>query len=303
MNSKNILLTGGTGFLGSALVDLWLQQGHKLTVLTRNPAKVALKSADQLVLIDNLSVAENSRFDAIVNLAGAPIFASRWTAKRKQIIRDSRIKLTQQLVNLIAVLPEKPSVFISGSAIGIYGNQADLILTENSPSIPDFSQQLCADWEAAASFVEALGIRLCIIRTGLVLARHAGILHNMLPAFQLGLGGKLGNGQQWMSWIHLQDWLLMVDSLLHNPDCHGVYNLTAPQAVTNQQFSQLLAVQLHRPQLMPLPAWFLKLMLGEMSALLLGSQRVSPDRFLTDGYQFQFPELQLAFQQIFTRQK
>lgn len=299
MNSKSILITGGSGFLGSALIADWLKQGHRMTVISRNPLVAMQKLGAKVNVVDSLKLLPaHVHFDAVVNLAGAPIFGSRWSVARKQLLRDSRIKLTEQLVGFLAELPVKPEVLISGSAIGVYGSQADRLLTESSNANPDFSQQLCADWESAALKAETLGIRVCLVRTGLVLDKDGGLLQRMLPAFRLGMGGQLGDGRQWMSWIHRQDWVEIVDTLLSCTDLQGAFNATAPQPVSNLEFSRSLARHLHRPMLMPLPARLLKLLLGEMSELVLGSQRVIPERLQTAGFKFGFTRLDDALTQI-----
>ncbi|MDD1621470.1 MAG: TIGR01777 family oxidoreductase [Methylococcaceae bacterium] len=299
MTSKNILITGGTGFLGSALVGDWLEQGHSVTVLTRNPAAAKRLLGSGINAVPELiGLPTDTRFDAIVNLAGEPIFGARWTDIRKRRLRDSRIALTERLVSFIDSLPEKPEVLISGSAIGVYGDQGDTVLTENSGGKPCFSQQLCLDWENAARQAEQLGIRVCLVRTGLVLDQGGGLLQRMLPAFRLGMGGRLGEGRQWMSWIHRRDWLAIVHTLLNNPDLQGAFNATAPQPVTNQAFSDNLAKRLHRPSLLPMPTTLLKLLFGEMAELMLGSQRVMPARLQEQGFEFQFPTLEAALQQI-----
>jgi len=299
MTSKNILITGGTGFLGRALVGDWLEQGHNVTVLTRNPAAATrLLSSGINAVAELMEVRTDTRFDAIVNLAGEPIFGARWTDIRKRRLRDSRIAFTERLVGFIESLPEKPEVLISGSAVGFYGDQGDTVLTENSSGKPCFSEQLCGDWENAARQAEQLGVRVCLVRTGLVLDHGGGLLQRMLPAFRLGLGGRLGEGRQWMSWIHRRDWLAVVHTLLNNPDLQGAFNATAPQPVTNQAFSDSLAKLLHRPSLLPMPTTLLKLLFGEMAELMLGSQRVMPARLQEQGFEFQFPTLEAALQQI-----
>ncbi len=299
MTSKNILITGGTGFLGRALVADWLEQGDQVTVLTRKPLAATRLLGTKVNAVSDLHMLPAGiRFDAVVNLAGEPIFSGRWTDARKERLRDSRIFLTEQLVGYIDTLTAKPEVLISGSAVGFYGDQGNTVLTENSPGKASFSQQLCADWENAARQAENFGIRVCLIRTGLVLDNGGGLLQKMLPAFRLGLGGRLGDGRQWMSWIHRRDWLAVVHTLLNNPDLQGAFNATAPQPVTNQEFSDSLAKHLRRPALLPMPAEFLKLVFGEMSELMLGSQRVIPERLQSEGFPFQFPNLDSALQEI-----
>jgi uncharacterized protein (TIGR01777 family) len=239
-------------------------------------------------------------FQVIINLAGAPIFDNQWSDVRKQVIRDSRIKLTEQLLAYIERVIVKPELLLSGSAIGYYGDQGNSVLNEASPVHPDFSQRLCADWESTAQQAERFGVRVCLIRTGLVLAHDGGLLQRMLRPFNLGLGGILGNGQQWMSWIHRDDWISIAKFMINNQTMQGAYNATAPHPVTNNDFTKILAQHLKRPALLPVPAWLLKLLLGERSDLVLASQRVLPERLLAEGFSFQYPELLSALIEIRT---
>lgn len=300
----NILITGGTGFLGGELIKRYLASGHNITVHTRSPAKVErLFKGKVSALTDFDRPPANEHYQAIINLSGAPIIGGRWTTSRKKTIRQSRIDLTQSLVDFIGSLAQRPSVLVSGSAIGFYGDQADLALTEQSqPVVDDFSQQLCSDWERAALEAEQHGVRVCLVRTGLVLGNNGGLLKQMLLPYRLGLGGALGSGKQWMSWIHLRDWLNIVETLVADPHMQGPYNAVAPQPVINREFSNTLAELLGRPQLMPIPALPLKCLLGEMSALLLGSQRVVPQRLLDRNFQFEFTELRAALADILGEQ-
>ncbi|MGZ8227363.1 MAG: TIGR01777 family oxidoreductase [Methylococcaceae bacterium] len=295
---KKVLITGGTGFIGSALTQSLTKQGYAVTVLSRNPDSVEKHCGSGIKALGNLDKLQpEDSYEVIINLAGAPIFDARWSPARKQLIRDSRIKLTEQLINAIELMTVKPELLISGSAIGYYGDQGDTVLTEQSAVRPDFSQQLCADWEAAAKAAEAFGVRVCLIRTGLVLANGGGLLQRMLPPFRFGLGGRLGNGQQWMSWIHRQDWIRIAELMMTDATMQGPYNATAPIPVTNSQFTQTLAQCLKRPALLPVPAWLLKNLLGEMSELVLGSQRVLPDRLLAQEFIFNYPSLASALQE------
>ncbi|CAD6873942.1 TIGR01777 family oxidoreductase [Methylomonas fluvii] len=299
MNTNSILISGGTGFLGSALTELLIQKGYAVTILSRSREKVAASFGNSVQAISTVAdLPDAGTFKAVVNLAGAGIFDQRWTEVRKQLLRDSRIKLTEQLVAWIASSTQPAPVLVSGSAIGIYGDQGDKFLTENSASIADFSQYLCADWESAALEAEKFGSRVCLIRTGLVLGDNGGILKRMLLPFRLGLGGRMGNGKQWMSWIHLHDWLAIVEAMIEQPAMRGPYNATAPEPVSNQQFSASLASVLKRPQLMPMPEAALKLLLGEMAALVLGSQRVLPERLLAQGFAFKYSQLDTALRDI-----
>jgi uncharacterized protein (TIGR01777 family) len=297
----NTLITGGTGFIGRALVNSLLKEGHKVTVLSRTPDSVNKIIGNKLTTLSNLDqLSSEHSFQVIINLAGAPIFDNHWSETRKKVIRDSRIKLTEQLLAYIERAGVKPELLISGSAIGYYGDQGNSVLNEASPVHPDFSQRLCADWESTAQQAERFGVRVCLIRTGLVLAHDGGLLQRMLRPFNLGLGGILGNGQQWMSWIHRDDWISIAKIMINNHTMQGAYNATAPHPATNNDFTKILAQHLKRPALLPVPAWLLKLLLGERSDLVLASQRVLPERLLAEGFSFQYPELLSALIEIRT---
>lgn len=298
-----VLITGGTGFIGSALARSLSDDGYHVTVLSRNPESVIKTcggGVDALGSLDQLKPEDS--FQVIINLAGAPIFGARWSEARKKVIRDSRIGLTGQLIDCIARMAVKPELLISGSAIGRYGDQGDSVMTEQSvirkeSSRQDFSQLLCADWESAAKAAEPFGVRVCLIRTGLVIANGGGLLQRMLLPFKLGLGGRLGCGRQWMSWIHRQDWIAIAQAMITDKTMRGAYNATAPNPVTNSEFTETLAHCLKRPALLPVPAWLLKLLLGEMSELVLGSQRVVPERLLAQGFKFRYTDLAGALNQ------
>lgn len=295
-----ILVTGGTGFIGSALTRCLVNNGYHVTVLSRATSSsvksVCGPEVDVLGSFDQIEA--DDFYNIVINLAGAPIFGSRWTDNRKNILRDSRIKLTEQLINSIARMSIKPELLINGSAIGYYGDQGDTQLTEQSEVKADFSQKLCSDWEQEALKAELMGIRVCLMRTGLVLGEGGGLLQRMLLPFRLGLGGRLGAGNQWMSWIHRDDWIAIALKMIKDSSMQGAYNATAPNPVTNSQFTLTLAESLHRPALLPVPAWLLKSLLGEMSELVLGSQRVLPARLNLEGYQFKFTHLESALKQI-----
>ena len=294
-----ILITGGTGFIGSALTRSLTEQGCEVTVLSRNRGSVEKICGSGIKALVNLNqLNTQDTYQVIINLAGAPIFDARWSDARKQIIRDSRISLTKQLVACMARMTVKPELLISGSAIGYYGDQGDVVLTEQSAAREDFSHRLCADWENEAKNAEQFGVRVCLIRTGLVLAEGGGLLQRMLLPFRLGLGGRLGNGQQWMSWIHRQDWIAIAQTMIADSSMQGAYNATAPNPVTNSEFTRILAYCLERPALLPVPAWLLKILLGEMSGLVLGSQRVIPERLLAQDFKFQYPDLSSALNQV-----
>lgn len=294
-----VLITGGTGFIGRALTQHLNRQGYAVTVLSRNPDKVAAVCGPGIDALGDLrQIKAKDAYQIIINLAGEPIFDARWTEARKKLIRDSRINLTEQLINSIERMTVKPELLISGSAIGYYGDQGDTVLTEQSPPHPDFSHRLCADWEQAAKKAEQFGVRVCLIRTGLVIAGDGGLLKRMLLPFRLGLGGRLGSGRQWMSWIHREDWVAIAQTMIADTSMQGAYNATAPNPVTNSEFAQTLARSLNRPALLPVPACLLKTLLGEMSELVLGSQRVMPERLLAQGFEFRYPDLVSALNQV-----
>ena len=293
-----ILITGGTGFIGTALTRSLLEQSYEVSVLSRNPDSVTKHCGSGVNALGNLQqIKADDSYEIVINLAGAPIFGALWTDARKKVIRDSRIGLTEELVACMARMTVKPKLLISGSAIGYYGDQGDTVLTEKSATVNDFSQNLCADWEAAAKKAEQFGVRVCLIRTGLVIGHGGGLLQRMLLPFRLGLGGRLVNGKQWMSWIQRQDWIRIAHAMINDSSMQGAYNATAPNPLTNSEFTDTLARSLKRPALFPVPGWLLKILLGEMSQLILGSQRVIPERLLAQGFAFQYNDLENALDQ------
>ncbi len=287
-----ILMTGGTGLIGRHLCAALTAAGHDLTVLSRHPESVQEKCGSKVRSIASLDEwTPDQAYDAVINLAGEPIVDARWTDRRKQKLLDSRIGLTKKLAAKIACARHKPDVMLSGSAIGIYGDAGELALDENAALADDFPARLCRQWEAAAAGAKDSGTRLCLLRTGLVLDARGGILSKMILPFKLALGTRLGDGRQWMSWIHIDDYVAIVVALLDNAQASGVYNMTAPEAVSNAGFTRALASALQRPALFVAPAWLLRAVMGEMSLLLLGGQRVVPTRVLAMPYRFMYPEL------------
>jgi uncharacterized protein (TIGR01777 family) len=299
----HILITGGTGFIGRALCRSLLAGGHRLTVLSRQPPeRVRASCGDGVAVLASLrELTPQAQFDAVVNLAGESIAAQRWTEARKKILWDSRVTLTAELVDRIAADEAKPAVLVSGSAVGYYGNRDDTPLNEDATPADDFSHRLCAAWEQAALRAAECGVRVCLLRTGLVIGRDGGFLQRLLPPFRLGLGGPIGNGRQWMSWIHRDDHLALTQYLLEHTELSGAFNATAPNPVTNAEFSRGLGRLLHRPALLPLPAPLLRLAFGEMAELLLGGQRVLPQRLLQAGFQFRYPALEQALAEALGR--
>ena len=297
----HILLTGGTGLIGRQLCQHWLAQGHRLTVWSRHPDQVARRCGEQVAGVASLQEVSGP-VDAVINLAGAPIADRPWTHKRKALLWSSRISLTETLLAWLETLAQKPAVLISGSAVGWYGDGGERELTEASgPVQDDFPSQLCIAWEETAQRAEALGIRVVLVRTGLVLAAQGGFLSRLLLPFKLGLGGPIGNGRQWMPWVHIKDQIALIDFLLHKDDASGPYNACAPHPVRNREFARTLGQALHRPAFMPMPAFVLKVGLGELSGLLLGGQKALPERLLAAGFTFQFTELRAALDDVSSR--
>ena len=299
----NVLITGATGFIGRQLVRELLADGHQVTVLTRNPS-----AAERALPVRCGCVAWNPEtglidrdclrsVDAVVHLAGEGIAAGRWSAARKQAIRDSRVGGTRLLVDSIAALPasERPRALISGSAIGYYGDRGDEPLDEQSSAGSDFLAQVCAAWEQEARRAESLGVRVAVLRIGVVLGSGGGALRQLLPPLQVGLGGRLGSGRQWMSWIHLGDLTRLLRFALTNDAASGAINAVAPESATNADFTRILARTLGRPAILPVPAFALRAAMGEMAAVLLSSQRVLPRAAERLGFQFVHGELSSAF--------
>lgn len=299
----HILLTGGTGLIGRHLCRHWLAQGHRLTVWSRRPEAVAMLCGEGVRGIAELDELEAvDHLDAVVNLAGAPIADRPWTASRRNLLWSSRIALTEQLLAWLGRREQRPGVLISGSAVGWYGDGGERELTEDLPPVvEDFASQLCIAWEETACRAQAQGIRVVLVRTGLVLASDGGFLSRLRLPFKLGLGGPIGNGRQWMPWIHIDDQVALIDFLLQRTDASGPYNACAPEPVRNREFAKQLGKVLHRPAVISLPGLLLKTGLGEMSNLLLGGQRAYPARLLAAGFTFRFNDLQSALGNLSSR--
>lgn len=294
---RAILVTGGTGFIGARLVAALAGAGHDVTVLTRNRDKaLPLSETGPVRIVTSLDeIADDTRVDAVVNLAGEPISDSPWTkAKRIRIIR-SRLAVTHDVLRLIRRLDHRPEVLVSGSAIGWYGLRGDQMLTEDNLGTPCFSRRVCVAWERAARKAEALGVRTILLRTGLVLDNDGGMLARMLAPFEFGLGGPFGTGRHWMSWIHRDDLVRMIVHCIAAPEVSGPVNGTAPEPVTNRDFTKALGRALHRPAIIPVPAWPLQKLLGGFAEeLLLSGQRVYPETALRSGFTFQYETIEKA---------
>lgn len=293
---EEVLITGGTGFIGGHLVSRLLELGVGATVLSRQ-VQPPREGVTFIQSLNDWTVPEG-RY-AVVNLAGEPLNKGRWNAERKARYRSSRIELTQELVRWIARQDNPPESLVSGSAVGWYGHRGDDALTELSNAAPGYSHDLCADWEEASAQGLPDTVRRCVLRTGVVLGSDGGPLPEMLTPARLGLGGPLGTGEQWWSWIHVADLVGIIVWLLQNPACNGVFNGTAPHPVRQGEFAKTLGEVLHRPAFMPLPAFVARAMLGEFAEeILLNAQRVEPARVQALGFAFEFPSLKPALDDI-----
>ncbi len=294
-----VVITGATGFIGRRLTAALLAGGHSVRALSRRaggslPQNVAAFAWDAMKEAPPREALEGA--DAVVHLAGETV-AQRWTPEAKRRIRESRVGGTRRLVEALGALPARPSVFVCASATGIYGSRGGERLTESSPPASGFLAEVVKAWESEADAAASLGIRVVKPRIGVVLAAHGGALARMLTPFRLGLGGTLGWGDQWMSWIHLDDLTALIRFALERP-VSGVLNAVAPNPATNAEFTRTLAAELHRPALFPVPPFALRAAFGEMARVMLDSQRVYPEAALAAGFGFYYPELRRALSNI-----
>jgi uncharacterized protein len=296
---QTVLVTGATGFIGSRLVAALTGAGHQVIALVRNPAKTEMLAPPITVITGLDQLPDDTTIDAIVNLAGEPIGNALWTEAKRRRIVDSRVDMTGEVVKLIARLTRKPAVLVSGSAIGWYGLWQDQPLTESAKSHACFSHELCEAWEKAAVPAELHGVRVVCLRIGLVLGIDGGLVTRMLTPFEFGLGGPLGSGRQWMSWIERDDLVRLIAHVMAKPDISGPINATAPITVTNLKFTEELAHRLHRPALFRVPDALLRRIGGDFAnELLLGGQRVIPNKALGNGFVFRHETLRSAFEAI-----
>lgn len=297
-----ILISGASGLVGTAVVSALRAEGHGVARLVRPGSAPSAGDIVWNPTAATVDVASIEGVEAVVHLSGASVAGARWTPARKALIRSSRIGTTRVLVDALAGLRERPRVFVCASAIGYYGNRGDEVLTESSAIGTDFLALAVRDWEAEAVRAEASGIRTVMLRFGVILARHGGALPQMLMPFKFGLGGRLGAGKQWMSWIALPDVVGILSAALANEGFAGPLNVVAPNPVRNADFTRIVAAALHRPAIFAAPAFALRALLGEMAdALLLSSQRVIPERLLAAGYSFQFTDFAEALQAILAK--
>jgi uncharacterized protein (TIGR01777 family) len=293
----NLLITGGTGFIGSALCARLLEEKHHIVVLSRHPEAIKLPIK---AVADLEQLTDDDIFDVVINLAGEPIANKRWSVQQKQRIFSSRIDTTATLIAYFKKSKNKPKLLINGSAIGYYGiGRTNDVIDEKAGSDDSFSSQLCQKWETTALTAEALGIRTCLLRTGIVLGKNGGALSKMLLPFKMGLGGRIGHGKQWMPWIHLDDLVGIILYCINNDNLKGAINGTSPNPVINQVFTKTLGTALKRPTIFPMPKMVVQLLLGQMGEeLLLAGKRVLPRKILDAGYNFQYKKLEDALKNV-----
>lgn len=300
-----VIVIGGTGFIGTQLIKALKAEGYAVVCLTRSPerAKSRMDLDVEFALWDGKSavgwqhLAEGA--SAIVNLAGENISAGRWSEKRKERLVRSRLEAGKAVSDAVLSLEKPPGVVVQASAIGYYGSQGDLELTESSPSGEGFLSELCREWEASSRAVESAGVRHVVVRSGLVLGKQGGVLLRFVKMFRLRLGGPLGSGRQWLSWIHMDDEVSALCYLLERKNLSGVFNLTAPNPVRMREFARILGRTLSRPSWLPAPAFALKLVFGTMAEeTVLSSQKVFPQRLFETGLSFEHPYLEQALMDI-----
>ncbi|MFQ3281501.1 TIGR01777 family oxidoreductase [Reinekea sp.] len=291
------LITGGTGFIGTALCRDLISEGHELTIKTRQASLVT--SSYRAVSSFN-ELASSDEFDIVINLAGEPIADKRWTSSQRMKILNSRIETTRELIDFLKVTVKKPCVLISGSAVGFYGIEPVMgTVDENGSPDHSFASEVCSTWESIALEAEALGIRTCLLRLGVVLGSQGGALKKMLLPFKLGLGGKFGSGQQWMSWVHINDVVGIIKFAIETKNISGPINCTAPNPVTNEYFTKALGKSLNRPTIFNMPSSVLKILFGAMGKeLLLEGKQIVPSKLLESGYKFQFSSLDAALAEL-----
>ena len=297
-----LLITGATGLIGKVICRLLADDGHQIVVLSRRPEKArVLPVVGSFHWEPAASLPPNEAWEGVegvIHLAGEPVIGLRWTDELKRRIRDSRVIGTRNLVNGIRGVSSRPKVLISASAVGYYGNRGKESLNELSPAGKGFLSDICQEWEREAAKAQELSLRVSCIRVGIVLSRDGGALERMLPPFKLGIGGRLGSGEQWFPWIHINDIAGIFRHALLTPSLNGPINGVAPGIVTNEELTKELAAVLHRPSFFPVPELALQILMGEMAEVIMMSQRVAPKVVLESGYQFNYPELRPALQNL-----
>ncbi|MCK9210508.1 MAG: TIGR01777 family oxidoreductase [Ignavibacteriaceae bacterium] len=300
---KKILITGATGLIGRELCKTLSSRGDELTIFSTNVerAKTILPFAKEVIAWKDYEKDYSTYIegkDAVIHLAGASVAGKRWTINYKNEIYDSRIHTTNNLVSSIALCKDKPKVFISASAIGFYGEGGSSVLTEASPNGKDFLSNVCMDWEKASGRLETFNMRRAIVRTGIVLSTNDGALKKMLLPFQFYLGGPLGNGRQWFSWVHIADIISLYLFLLDNQKAKGIFNAVSPQPVQMKTFADTLGKVLHKPSIFSVPKFVLRLVMGESASAILESQKVMPEALLQAGFKFKYENLEEALNDL-----
>ncbi len=299
LTAMNILITGGTGFIGRALCKSLAGEGHSITVLTRDTTRARYRLGPQPSLVTDLAgLTATNQPEAVINLAGQNLGSGRWNSELKAQFITSRVGVTRHVVDYIARMERPPRVLVSGSAVGYYGARGDEEIDENEPPGDEFQSDLCRQWEEEAQRAEPFGVRVCRLRMGAVLGNGGGALSGLVPQFQWGLGGYAGNGRQWLPWIHQADLVDIYKLMLTDETLSGPFNATAPTQVANKEFAQALGSVLGRPAWLPAPGWVVQMAIGEMSRLYLTGQRVVPKRLLESGFHFQYPALPEALEAI-----
>ena len=306
-----VVIAGGSGFLGGPLAEAYAEEGHDVRVLTRSlkPGETRHDPGTGVPGITRVGWAPDGTSgpwtsaidgaDAVINLAGESIDKGRWSAERKAQLRNSRLFATRSLAAAVKGVAAPPALFISGSAVGYYGDTGTAPVTEETPPGRDFLAELCQAWEAAAREADSARTRVVLLRTGIALERSGGALARMIPPFRFFAGGPLGSGRQYMSWIHRLDWIEIVRWIVETPAVHGPVNATAPNPITNRELARALGHSLRRPSLLPVPSFALRLVVGDLADSLLTGQKVLPQKALKLGYHFRYPDIQQAFRGLF----
>jgi len=304
---KTISIAGGTGFIGRHLAEELSRSGYNVLISSRNPDKVPDEFKKFEVFkwnpqTEDFPIEIIERSDAVLNFIGENI-SKRWTENVKKRLRESRIFSTRKIVDAFSRVDSRGKLFVSASAIGIYGSKRDGLIDENSSYGDDFLAQLCIDWESEAERAKDYGVRVAILRIGIVLGRDGGFLARLIPLFKLGLGGKIGDGKAWLSWVHIDDLVSAVKFAIENENISGVYNVVSPNPVTNEEFTKIFAKVLRRPALFPVPIFGLKILFGKelTDVALTSSVRVKPSRLLEAGFEFKYAEIETALKDLFKK--
>ncbi|MFT5207394.1 MAG: hypothetical protein ACI9CF_001146 [Candidatus Omnitrophota bacterium] len=294
----HLLISGGTGFIGKHLVKTCIQLGHEITLLVRPTSRIVSSKNTHFIEWDQLQTLSSVGFDAIINLAGERVVNGRWTEARKAILKKSRTQPTQKLVEFINACEVKPKAFLSASAIGYYGNRGDTELDEYSSPGEGFLSDMCQAWELEAQKASSEQTRVINMRIGVVVGKDGGVLDKFIPPFKHYVGGPIGSGKQWLSWIHSEDIVQSILFLVFKSQLEGAFNLVSPNSVTMQDFCNTLGEAMHKPSWLPVPSFVLKLLMGEMANVVLDSQRLKPKRLLDEGYVFTYDSLKPALNAI-----